>query len=45
MAINSRIIAADPPEFVNDIPRTMNKDEDDKKVITFVKLPENKITR
>jgi hypothetical protein len=45
MAINSRMIAADPPEFVSDTARRISKDEDNKKLITFVKLPENKITR
>jgi hypothetical protein len=45
IGIISRIIAADPPEVVTEIGRIMNKDEDNKKLIAFMKFPENKITR
>jgi hypothetical protein len=42
---NSRIITAPPPEVVSEIGRTMNKGEDNKNFRTFMKFPENKITR
>jgi hypothetical protein len=45
MAINSRIIAADAPEIISRIGRTIEKGEDIKKLIILMKFPENMITK